>query len=92
MGKTNIAATCRLDIYLEDTFCKSCTVFKPNIFNLSEEYSKEDKLKICMKYLSKTSCEILENENVKFTPLMCYLYSKNEEFNLTDFLHCPYVT
>ncbi|XP_071145245.1 ankyrin repeat domain-containing protein 50-like [Mytilus edulis] len=91
-GKTKIAATCRLDIYFEETVCKSCTVFQPNIFNLSQEYSKEDKLKICMMYLSKTSCAMLKNQDVEFTPLMCYLYSKNTEFNLTDFLHCPYGT
>ncbi|VDI81671.1 Hypothetical predicted protein [Mytilus galloprovincialis] len=89
-GKTKIAATCRLDIYFDETYCKSCTVFKQSIFNLSEEYSKGGKLKICMKYLSKTSCELLKNQNVEFTPLMCYLYSKHEEFNLTEFLHCPY--
>ncbi|CAG2215384.1 unnamed protein product [Mytilus edulis] len=35
---------------------------------------------------------MLKDQNVEFTPLMCYLYSKNEEFNLTDFLHCPYDT
>ncbi|CAC5421080.1 unnamed protein product [Mytilus coruscus] len=91
-GKTKVAATCRLDIYNDKTFQKSCTVFKSNILNLSEEYSKEDKLKVCRKYLSEYYIQLLKFQNVEFTPLTCYLYSKNENFNLTDFLECPFKT
>ncbi|CAC5387258.1 unnamed protein product [Mytilus coruscus] len=91
-GKIKIAATCRLDIYSDENFHASCTVFTSNIFNLSEEYSKENKLTICAKYLTETNVQLLKDENEVFTPFMCYLYSKNENFNLTDFLHCPYET
>ncbi|VDI01283.1 Hypothetical predicted protein [Mytilus galloprovincialis] len=91
-GKTKIAATCRLDIYSGENFHVSCTFFTSNIINLSEEYSKENRLTICAKYLTETNIQQLKDKNEVFTPLMCYLYSKNENFNLTDFLHCPYET
>ncbi|VDI40006.1 Hypothetical predicted protein [Mytilus galloprovincialis] len=91
-GKTKVASTCRLDIYSDENVNASCTVFTSNIINLSEEYSKENKLKIGSKYLTETNIQLLKDTNEVFTPLMCYLYSKNENFNLTDFLHCPYET
>ncbi|CAG2253724.1 unnamed protein product [Mytilus edulis] len=69
-GNTKIVATCRLDIYREEIFCKACTVFKSNIFNLSSAYSRKDKLKICAKYLTRSSIELLKELKVEFTPLM----------------------
>ncbi|VDI69509.1 Hypothetical predicted protein [Mytilus galloprovincialis] len=90
-GKSRIVATCRLDIYNDEKFHKSCFLFK-STFNVSVEYSKEDKLTICTKYLNETNIQLLRDQLVSFTPLMCYLYCKNENFCLTDFLHCPYDT
>ncbi|XP_071141766.1 uncharacterized protein [Mytilus edulis] len=91
-GKTKIAATCRLDIYRDEKFHAFCSVITSSIFNLSAIYSKEDKLKICAKYLNKDNIQLLTNQHEPFTPLMCSLYSKYEHFNLTDFFHCPYDT
>ncbi|CAG2185484.1 unnamed protein product [Mytilus edulis] len=54
-GKTKIAATCRLDIFSDEKFHASCSLFTSNIFNLSAEYSKEDKLSICTKIDHGTS-------------------------------------
>ncbi|XP_076084764.1 uncharacterized protein LOC143055505 [Mytilus galloprovincialis] len=89
-GICKIAATCRLDIYNTEKFQASCSLFTSNIFDLSAKYSKEDKLTICAKYLNETSIQVLRDQDEPFTPLMCYLYSKNENINLTDFLHSPY--
>ncbi|XP_071178213.1 uncharacterized protein [Mytilus edulis] len=91
-GKTKIAATCRLDIFNDEKFKESCTVFKCNICNLSVDYSREDRLTICKQYLSETNIKLLKDTNVYFTPLMCYLYSKSKTFKLTDFLECPFET
>lgn len=91
-GNTNILATRRLDIYNDDTFRASCFVFTPIIFNLSVKYSKEDKLTICSKYVIETNMQLLKDRSESFTTLMCYLFSKNENFCLTDFLHSPYET
>ncbi|CAC5399634.1 unnamed protein product [Mytilus coruscus] len=91
-GKTKIAATCRLDVYSDEKFQSSCTVFTSKVFNLSVEYSRADKLEICTKYLTETEIQLLKDQNETLTPLMGYLYSKNENFILTDFLNCPYET
>ncbi|CAC5425501.1 unnamed protein product [Mytilus coruscus] len=77
-GCIKVAATCRLDIYNDEKFQASCTVFKSNIFNFSVEYGRDDKLTICKKYLSETNIKLLKDRNVDFTPLMCYLYSKKK--------------
>ncbi|XP_071142658.1 uncharacterized protein [Mytilus edulis] len=90
-GESKIVATCRLDIYNDEKFHKLCSLFK-SIFNVSVEYSKEDKLAICTEYLNQINIQLLRDQNVAFTPLMCYLYCKNENFCLTDFLHSPYDT
>ncbi|XP_071171175.1 uncharacterized protein [Mytilus edulis] len=87
-----VLATCRLDIYSEELFQESCTVFTSNIFNLSAKYSRDDKLTICSKYLTEANIQLLKDENVQFTPLMCYLYSNSQTFNLTDFLQSPFET
>ncbi|CAG2203069.1 unnamed protein product [Mytilus edulis] len=91
-GCTKVVATCRLDIYNDEKFKEAYSGFKSNIFNLSERYTREDKIKICRNYISEAEIQLVQEQNVDFTPLMCYLHSKNQSFNLTDFLECPFKT
>ncbi|VDI70566.1 Hypothetical predicted protein [Mytilus galloprovincialis] len=86
-GNTNILATCRLDIYNDDTFRASCTVSTPIIFNLSVKYSKEDKLTICSKCIllhtdievfnERTQLESINEKCGKFTMIILGKYEND---------------
>ncbi|CAG2201457.1 ANKRD17 [Mytilus edulis] len=61
-GKTKIVATCRLDVYNDEKFKEAYSVFKSNIFNLSERYTREDKIKICRNYLSEADTQLCDSD------------------------------
>lgn len=64
-----MVATCRSDIYNDELLQKTITSLPTNVIDLSEKYSREDKLKICSKYLTEENVMLLRNLNVDYTPL-----------------------
>ncbi|CAC5410694.1 unnamed protein product [Mytilus coruscus] len=92
-GKTKILATCRTEVFLEEIFQATFELFNKTTYNLSEKYSFKDKLVIAGKYLKQDE-EMLSAtiRNVKFTPLMCFLYAQHEHFDINDFLNSPFKT
>lgn len=62
-------------------------------FDLTVKYSPADKTKIAGKYL-KADNKLLSNIVIKdgFSPLMCYLYSQHDRFDVNEFLNSPYET
>ncbi|CAG2251620.1 unnamed protein product [Mytilus edulis] len=92
-GKSKIAATCRLDIYNDERFHASCSLFTFKIFNLSAEYSKEDKLTICTNY------EVYRNEWDKLQSIdphkycalfLCVIYNGSFKESLFDIHNVHY--
>lgn len=95
-GKTKILATCRTEIFKEDTFQKVFDVFHENVYNLSDKYSFKDKLLIAGEYLELNDQMLSDitdiiNKNM-FSPLMCSLGSGQKQFDINKFLNRPYDT
>ena len=93
-GKTKLLTTCRLDIYRDQKSQNCFDAFSFHEFNLSLQYpfSPRQKLDIARKYLQVKDIEILESilENVVFSPLICYLLSKNPHFTVKQFVNHPF--
>ncbi|CAC5410670.1 unnamed protein product [Mytilus coruscus] len=62
-------------------------------FDLTLKYSAADKIKIAGKYL-KADYKLLSDIVIKdgFSPLMCFLYSQHDSFDVNEFLNSPYET
>ncbi|VDI04421.1 Hypothetical predicted protein [Mytilus galloprovincialis] len=96
LGKNNIKiiASCRLDIYNEEKVQRSLGPFLSCSFDLSTKYklSLKEKLAIAGKYLTSEYCEKLEDilGSDTFSPLLCFLFSKYEQFTVHEFLNEPF--
>ncbi|XP_063405869.1 uncharacterized protein LOC134689832 [Mytilus trossulus] len=91
-GNTKILATCRTEIFKQENVKTALKSFNVH-FDLAVKYSSEDKLKIARKYL-KENDKLLKDIVVKdeFSPLMCFLYSQHDNFDVNEFLNSPYKT
>ncbi|VDI03521.1 Hypothetical predicted protein [Mytilus galloprovincialis] len=90
-GKTKILATCRTEVFNEESFKDAFDIFKNDIYELPVQYSLQDKIKIASKYLKK-DVQILTDilKNIEFSPVMCFLYSQHDKFEINGFLNSPY--
>ncbi|VDI55515.1 Hypothetical predicted protein [Mytilus galloprovincialis] len=91
-GQTKILATCRTEIVKEEHVEKRLNSIL-ELFDLTKKYSTEDKLKLARKYL-KVEENVLTDivKKVEFSPLMSFLYSKHDGFDVNEFLNSPYKT
>ncbi|XP_076083369.1 uncharacterized protein LOC143054293 isoform X2 [Mytilus galloprovincialis] len=91
-GLTKILATCRTEIVEQENVKETLTSFL-ELFDLTRNYSAEDKMKLARKYL-KVDDEMFTDiiKKVEFSPLMCFLYSKHDGFNLNELLNSPLKT
>ncbi|XP_076083203.1 uncharacterized protein LOC143054168 [Mytilus galloprovincialis] len=91
-GQTKILATCRTEIVKEDNVEKTLKCILEQ-FDLTKNYSTEDKLKLARKYL-KVEDKVLTDivKKVEFSPLISFLYSKHDGFDVNEFLNSPYQT
>ncbi|CAC5382930.1 unnamed protein product [Mytilus coruscus] len=95
-GMTKILATCRTEVFKEEIFQHAFDLFHKNAYNLSDHYSVKDKLVIASKYLEHNDQMLpkitdIINKN-KFSPLMCFLFSRHNQFDINEFLSSPYNT
>ncbi|XP_052071822.1 uncharacterized protein LOC127710118 [Mytilus californianus] len=96
LGKNNIKilASCRLEIFNEEKVQRSLMPFLSCSFDLSTKYklSLKEKLAIAGKYLKTEYCEKLEDilGSDTFSPLLCFLFSKYEQFTVHEFLNEPF--
>ncbi|XP_052086013.1 serine/threonine-protein phosphatase 6 regulatory ankyrin repeat subunit A-like [Mytilus californianus] len=89
-GLSKVLATCRTEIFKQENVQKVIKSFqKP--FDLTGNYSSEDKVKIARKYL-KENDRLLTDIVIKkeFSPLMCFLFTQHDVFDVNEFLNSPY--
>lgn len=92
-GKTKILATCRTEVFNEESFQEAFNLFKNVFYELTVTYLLQDKIKIASKYLQKDEKILLDIlGNVEFSPIMCFLYSQHDTFEINEFLNSPYQT
>ncbi|XP_052086011.1 uncharacterized protein LOC127723428 [Mytilus californianus] len=90
-GKTKILATCRTEVFNEESFKDAFDLFKNDIYELTVKYSFQDKIKIASKYMKKDDKIITDIlGNVEFSPIMCFLYAQHDKFEINEFLNSPY--
>ncbi|CAG2204339.1 unnamed protein product [Mytilus edulis] len=91
-GQTKVLATCRTEIVKHEKLEKTLKSFL-KLFDLTRSYSFEDKMKLARKYLNADE-EMLTDivKKVEFSPLMCFLYSKHDGFDVNEFLNSPFKT
>ncbi|VDI67910.1 Hypothetical predicted protein [Mytilus galloprovincialis] len=91
-GQTKILATCRTEIVKEEHVEKTLNNILEQ-FDLTKNYSIEDKSKLARKYL-KVDDKVLADivKKVEFSPLISFLYSKHDGFDVNEFLNSPYQT
>ncbi|CAC5410674.1 unnamed protein product [Mytilus coruscus] len=91
-GKAKVLATCRTEIFKQENVKIALKSFqKP--FDLTVNYTTEDKIKIARKYI-KEDDKLLTDIVIKdeFSPFMCSLYSQHDGFEVNEFLNSPYQT
>ncbi|VDI26531.1 Hypothetical predicted protein [Mytilus galloprovincialis] len=88
-GQTKILATCRTEIVKQKNVDKTLKS-SLKLIDLTRNYSTEDKMKLARKYL-KVDDDMLTDivKMVEFSPLMCFLYSKHDSFDVNEFLNSP---
>ncbi|VDI43364.1 Hypothetical predicted protein, partial [Mytilus galloprovincialis] len=95
-GMTHILATCRTEVFKEKIFQQAFDLFHKNVYNLSDKYSFKDKLVIATKHFEqndKLLADITDIINKKtFSPLMCFLCSRHQNFDINEFLSSPFDT
>ncbi|VDI46319.1 Hypothetical predicted protein [Mytilus galloprovincialis] len=89
-GMTKVLATCRTEIFKQENVKKVIKSFQEP-FDLTGNYSTEDKVKIARKYL-KENDRLLTDIVIKkeFSPLMCFLFNQHDVFDEYEFLNSPY--
>ncbi|CAG2198841.1 unnamed protein product [Mytilus edulis] len=92
-GKTKILATCRTEVFSEKIFEETFNFFSKDVNVSKISYSLQDKMKIARNYLKKDDKTLLDIiKTIEFSPLMCFLYSQHEQFDINDFLNSPFDT
>ncbi|CAC5410668.1 unnamed protein product [Mytilus coruscus] len=89
-GLSKVLATCRTEIFKQENVKKVIKSFQEP-FDLTGNYSTEDKVKIARKYL-KENDRLLTDIVIKkeFSPLMCFLFTQHDVFDVNEFLNSPY--